>query len=82
MTIYVLSYNDDTGCVSDEFVTKVEDIEQLAIDFYWGTITEPEPGRLIVRVDMAEYTVKITDTGIKGRPGMGYDILEFTQKNI
>jgi hypothetical protein len=78
MTIYILAYNDDTGCVSEEYVTKEEDIERLAIDYYWGTLTEPEPGRLKVTVDMAEYTVLIID--MSTREGMKYDILEFKQK--
>jgi hypothetical protein len=79
MTIYILAYNDDTGCVSEEYVTKEEDIERLAIDYYWGTLTEPEPGRLKVTVDMVWNVVIVSDTFLSTK-GIEYNILEFKQK--
>ncbi len=79
MTIYILVFNCDSGQVSDEYVTKVEDIEQLAIDHYWGILTKPEPGRLKVTVDMVLNTVTVVDMSIKQY--IEYDILEFEKKS-
>ena len=79
MTIYILAYNCDAGQVSNEYVTREEDIERLAIDHYWGTLTKPEPGRLKVIVDMVQNTVLIIDIPI--RASIEYDILEFEKKS-
>jgi hypothetical protein len=60
MPIYILCHNEDIGCTSDCYVTRKEDIPQLAIDFFWGTLIKPSPGRLVVTVD--DTSVKVRDT--------------------
>ncbi len=80
MTIYTLCNSEDIKGLYGECVANVEDIEQLAIEAYWGTLTEPEHGRLKVTIDMGEYTVKIIDTFTKLRVGILYDILKFEMR--
>ena len=80
MTIYTLCLGTDIGGMTEGYVTNAEDIEQLAIDEHWGILTEPEPGRLLVTVDMVQNTVRIIDTGVKSRTCVEYDILEFKRK--
>ncbi len=80
MTIYLICRTEDVGTISDRYVTRVEDIEQLAIDEYWGTPEEPEPTCLDVVVDMVLNTVLITDMGTISC--VEYTILEFEQKGI
>lgn len=76
MTIYILCYNEDIGCTSDNYVTEKEDIPQLAIDYYWGTLIKPEPGRLTVVVTWD--TVIVTDNHLE--TSIEYNIITFDKR--
>ena len=80
MTIYALAHNCDTGEVSDEYVTDEADIEQLALDHYWGTMSPRPMLRFKVTVDMVENTVLLVDLENRSRC-IEYDILEFEKKS-
>jgi hypothetical protein len=61
-TIYTLCCAEDIGSISAHFVDKEEDIRDLAIEQYWGTLIDVPDGLLEIDVDMTLMVVSIQDT--------------------
>ena len=76
MKIYVICFTEDVGCISDEYVTTEEGIEQLVIDHYWGKLAPP--GRLTVTLDMVLNIATVRDNELA--VNIEYNILEFEAK--
>ncbi|MHC4298017.1 MAG: hypothetical protein ACYS7Y_12000 [Planctomycetota bacterium] len=61
-TIYLLCHGENTTAMSRQYATTEEGIRDIAVDLYWGTLTNPNTGRLSVQVDMDLMVVSVHDT--------------------
>jgi hypothetical protein len=75
MKIYVICYTEDIGNLSDDYVTTERGIKELAINHYWGKLTEVPPGRLTVTLDMVLNVVVVRDNKLER--DIEYNIIQF-----
>jgi hypothetical protein len=77
-TVYTLCHAKDTRNISEHFVDQKEDIYDLAVAAYWGTLVDVPDGRLEIVVDMTQMEVSIRDR--RSNITIRYNILAFDRR--
>lgn len=77
-TVYTLCHAYDIGNISQYFVGQEEDIRDLVIEAYWGTLTDVPDGLLEIDVDMTLMVASIRNT--HSGHTVEYNILAFDRR--
>ena len=77
MTIYTLGPPRNPR-LKQEYATTLEELRQLAIERYWGTVLEPGKDQFQVDLDFIKMTVTIRDRRDGGRAQ--YEIFTYERK--